>query len=328
MKENGQRLRLLYLYKLLAEQTDDEHCITAQEIIAELERLGIKAERRTIYADIKALNDFGADIIGQKAGRGYEYHMGSRRFELAELKLLVDAVQSSRFITQQKSSELISKLEEMASTYQAKELQGQVYVSQRIKTMNESIYYNIDIIHEAIGENRKIHFQYFNWNVEKKQELRRGGDIYSVSPWGVCWNDEWYYLIAYDDNMQEIRHYRVDKMKNLTLTENEREGKEYFKNLDMAVYTKKRFSMFDGEEEKVHILCRNEFAGIMIDRFGKEVPLRKTDAEHFEISVEVAVSGIFLGWIMGLGDGVRITGPEHVVEMMQEEVRRLVRTYE
>ena len=151
MKENGQRLRLLYLYKLLAEQTDDEHCITAHEIIGELERLGIKAERRTIYADIKALNDFGADIIGQKAGRGYEYHMGSRRFELAELKLLVDAVQSSRFITQKKSSELISKLEEMASTYQAKELQGQVYVSQRIKTMNESIYYNIDIIHEAIG---------------------------------------------------------------------------------------------------------------------------------------------------------------------------------
>lgn len=325
--DNKQRQRILYLYKLLAEKTDDEHSITAQDIISELERLGIKAERRTVYADIKALNEFGTDIIGQKAGRGYEYHMGNRRFELAELKLLVDAVQSSRFITQKKSSELIGKLEEMASEYQAKELQGQVFVSQRIKTMNESIYYNIDIIHEAIGENRKIHFQYFNWNVDKKQELRHDGEIYSVSPWGVCWNDEWYYLIAYDDKVQEIRHYRVDKMKNLTLTEDKRDGKEYFKNLDMAVYSKKRFSMFDGEEEKVHILCRNDFAGIMIDRFGKDVPLLKTDEEHFEISVDVAVSGIFFGWIMGLGEGVRITGPDYVVDMMREEVRRLAATY-
>lgn len=325
--DNKQRQRILYLYKLLAEKTDDEHSITAQDIISELERLGIKAERRTVYADIKALNEFGTDIIGQKAGRGYEYHMGNRRFELAELKLLVDAVQSSRFITQKKSSELIGKLEEMASEYQAKELQGQVFVSQRIKTMNESIYYNIDIIHEAIGENRKIHFQYFNWNADKKQELRHDGEIYSVSPWGVCWNDEWYYLIAYDDKVQEIRHYRVDKMKNLTLTEDKRDGKEYFKNLDMAVYSKKRFSMFDGEEEKVHILCRNDFAGIMIDRFGKDVPLLKTDEEHFEISVDVAVSGIFFGWIMGLGEGVRITGPDYVVDMMREEVRRLAATY-
>ena len=325
--DNKQRQRILYLYKFLAEKTDDEHRVTAQEIIAELERLGIKAERRTVYADIKALNDYGTDIIGQKAGRGYEYHMGVRRFELAELKLLVDAVQSSRFITQKKSKELISKLEEMASEYQAKELQGQVFVSQRIKTMNESIYYNIDILHEAINTDRKIHFQYFNWNVDKEQELRHGGEVYSVSPWGVCWNDEWYYLIAFDDKAQEIRHYRVDKMKNLSFSDEKRNGRDHFKNLDMAVYTKKRFSMFDGDEERVQILCQNSFAGIMIDRFGKDVPLIKVDAEHFKISVDVAVSGLFLGWIIGLGDGVRITGPEYVVDMMRQEAARLLETY-
>ena len=325
--DDKQRQRILYLYKFLAEKTDDEHRVTAQEIIAELERLGIKAERRTVYADIKALNDYGTDIIGQKAGRGYEYHMGVRRFELAELKLLVDAVQSSRFITQKKSKELISKLEEMASEYQAKELQGQVFVSQRIKTMNESIYYNIDILHEAINTDRKIHFQYFNWNVDKEQELRHGGEVYSVSPWGVCWNDEWYYLIAFDDKAQEIRHYRVDKMKNLSFSDEKRNGRDHFKNLDMAVYTKKRFSMFDGDEERVQILCQNSFAGIMIDRFGKDVPLIKVDAEHFKISVDVAVSGLFLGWIIGLGDGVRITGPEYVVDMMRQEAARLLETY-
>ena len=312
---------MLYLYRILSENTDDKHCISIQDIIAKLEQAGIKAERKTIYTDIKALKAFGADIIGQKAGRG------CRRFELAELKLLMDAVQSSRFITQKKSKELIKKLGDMASIYQAKELRGQVYVSERIKTMNESIYYNIDIIHGAMAANRKVHFQYFNWNVDKKQELRHDGKIYSVSPWGVCWNDEWYYLIAFDDGSQEIRHYRVDKMKEITLAEEKRTGRDSFKSLDMAVYARKRFGMFDGREEKVHLLCQNRFAGIIIDRFGKDIPFRKVDGEHFEVTVEVAVSEIFLGWIMGLGDGVRITGPENVVGMMREEIRRLVDTY-
>ncbi len=325
--ENKQRLRLLYLYRMLSEKTDDDHSINIQEIIAELDAYDIKAERKTIYADIRALKDFGVDIIGQKVGHGYEYHIGVRRFELAELKLLVDAVQSSRFITQKKSNELIKKLEAVASVHQAKELQRQVFVSERIKTMNESIYYNIDIIHSAINDNRKIRFQYFNWNADKEQELRHGGELYSVSPWGVCWNDEWYYLIGFDDKTEQIRHYRVDKMKKISLSDERRAGRESFKSLDIALYTKKRFSMFDGEEERVHLLCRNTFAGIIIDRFGKDIPFRRVDDDHFEVTVEVAVSGLFIGWIIGLGDGIQITGPQHVKDMMKEEIHRLSDLY-
>lgn len=271
-RSNNQKLKLLYLYQILLENTDDTHSIGTQQIIDELDRRGISAERKSIYSDIWALTDYGADIIGEKKGRGYEYHVGNRQFELAELKLLVDAVQSSRFITRKKSKELIRKIEGLTSTYHAKELQGQVFVAQRIKTMNESIYYNIDIIHSAINSNKKIRFQYFNWSVDKKQELRHGGEDYSVSPWGVCWNDEWYYLIAFDDKAQEIRHYRVDKMKNLALVSAARDGKDSFDSLDMAVYTKKRFGMYDGEQERVHLICNNDYAGVIIDRFGKDIP--------------------------------------------------------
>lgn len=324
----NQKMKLLYLYQILAKKTDDTHSMSVQDMIGELEHYGIHAERKTIYTDIKVLNDFGADIIGQKVGRSYSYHIGNREFELAELKLLVDAVQSSRFITHKKSKELIKKIEGLTSIHQARSLQGQVFVAERIKTMNESIYYNIDILHEAINTDRKVSFEYYNWDVYKKLQKRHNGEIYRVSPWGVCWNNEWYYLIAFDDKAKEIRHYRVDKMKELSLTQEQREGKKNFKSLDMAVYTKRRFGMFDGREEKVHLLCRNDFAGIMIDRFGKDVPMHKIDEEHFETTVEVAVSSLFLGWLIGLGEGVRISGPQKVVDMMKKEINRLSQIYQ
>lgn len=326
-RSNNQKLKLLYLYRILLDKTDDTHSIGTQQIIDELDKKGISAERKSVYTDIRALTEYGADIIGAKKGRGYEYHVGNRQFELAELKLLVDAVQSSRFITRKKSKELIRKIEGLTSIHQAKELQGQVFVSQRIKTMNESIYYNVDMLHSAISNNKKVRFQYFNWNADKKQELRHDGEYYSVSPWGVCWNDEWYYLIAFDDKTQGIRHYRVDKMKKLTLTGDKREGKGSFESLDMAVYTKKRFGMYDGKEERVHLICKNDCAGIIIDRFGKDIPFSKVDDEHFDVMVNVAVSGLFFGWIIGLGNGVRISGPEKVVDMMKEEIRRLNDVY-
>lgn len=326
-RSGNQKLKLLYLYQILLDKTDDTHSIGTQQIIDELDSMGISAERKSIYTDIKALTEYGADIIGEKKGRSYEYHIGNRQFELAELKLLVDAVQSSRFITRKKSKELIRKIEGLTSTHQAKELQGQVFVAQRIKTMNESIYYNIDMLHSAINNNRKVRFQYFNWSVDKEQEFRHGGEYYCVSPWGVCWNDEWYYLIAFDDKLQEIRHYRVDKMKKLTLTEDSRTGKESFDSLDMALYAKKRFGMYDGEEERVHLICRNDHAGVIIDRFGKDISFFKVDDEHFEVTVNVAVSGLFFGWIIGIGEGVRISGPPNVVDMMKEEIQRLNDTY-
>lgn len=326
-KGENQKLKLLYLLDILNKYTDDEHFITMQEIVKKLADCGVNAERKTLYNDLEELRTYGIDVIGEKDGLGYNYHIGNRKFELAELKLLVDAVQSSRFITKAKSKELIKKLNDLTSKYHAEELNHQVFVAGRVKTMNESIYYNVDLIHTAISEDVKIRFRYFMWNENKKQVYRRNGAYYSVSPWGLTWDDENYYLIGYDDEYEAIRYYRVDKMKKIVLSDEKREGRDSFKSVDMTVYSKKRFGMFDGEETEVELLCDNNMAGVIIDRFGKNTPFVKQDEEHFVALVSVAVSIQFLGWVMSLGDGVKIVGPESVVLQMQDEVKRLKYAY-
>lgn len=208
------------------------------------------------------------------------------------------------------------------SKYDAKKLQRQVFVSGRIKTINEKIYYNVDLIHEAIASNVKIKFQYYNWDVNKNMVLRHNGDDFYISPWGLLWDDENYYLIGYDSLAGIIKHYRVDKMLNLSLTGDKREGRQHFREYDMAIYTKKHFGMFDGKEERVKIEFENRFAGVAIDRFGQDVVMRKLDEEHFVVVVDVAVSEQFLGRIFALASGVRIIGPENVVERMREQIRK------
>ena len=323
----NQRLKQIYLMKVLLDNTDETHSMTMPEIVTALNEYGISAERKSIYDDIEALRVFGMDIIGEKSGRTYMYHVGSRDFELAELKLLVDAVQSSKFITAKKSNELIGKIEKIASKHEAKQLQRQVFVSERIKTMNESIYYNVDIIHSAIADNAKIRFQYFQWNVDKQQELRHDGEYYLISPWALTWDDENYYMIGYDHKVGIIKHYRVDKMLRIEETVENREGRQHFRQFDMAVYAKKMFGMFDGKEQSVRIECMNSLAGVMIDRFGKSVSMIKKDEDHFVVNVTVAVSRQFFGWIISLGAGVVITDPENVVEQLKEEIRDLNKRY-
>lgn len=323
MATANQRLKQIYLMKVLLDNTDETHSLTMPEIVTALNEYGISAERKSIYDDIEALRVFGMDIIGEKSGRTFMYHVGSRDFELAELKLLVDSVQSSKFITAKKSNELISKIEKIASKHEAKQLQRQVFVSERIKTMNESIYYNVDIIHSAIANNAKIKFQYFQWNVNKQQELRHDGEYYLISPWALTWDDENYYMIGYDHKVGIIKHYRVDKMLRIEETVENREGRQHFRQFDMAVYAKKMFGMFDGKEQSVRIECINSLAGVMIDRFGKSVSMIKKDEDHFVVNVTVAVSRQFFGWIISLGSGVVITEPDNVVEQLKEEIRDL-----
>lgn len=326
-KGKNQKLKLLYLMNIFLEKTDDTHGITMQEIISSLKAYGVEAERKSIYDDIEALRLFGLDIIGEQQNKVYSYHVGNRRFELAELKLMVDSVQASKFITAKKSHELIRKIEGLASQYEAKQLQRQVYVADRIKTMNESIYYNVDFIHAAINENVKIRFQYFNWNVDKKMELRRNGEFYCISPWALSWNNDNYYLVGFDSEENKIKHYRVDKMIKLALTGEKRDGQEYFKRFDMAAYKKKMFGMFDGEVQCVKLELENHLAGVVIDRFGKDITLVKTDENHFTVRVDVAVSGQFFGWVLALGSGVRIVEPEAVVQQLREELRKIERIY-
>ncbi len=323
----NQKLKIIYLMKILLEKTDEEHSITMQEIKESLEAYGIGAERKSLYSDIESLRQYGMDIIGRQMDRTYYYSVGNRQFELAELKLLVDSVQAAKFITAKKSNELIKKIESMASKYEASKLHRQVYVAERVKTMNESIYYNVDMIHAAIGANSKITFQYFQWNVDKKMELRRGGSLYEVSPWALSWSDENYYLIAFDSLEDKIKHFRVDKMLHIEMEGSKREGKKCFDEFDMAIYTRKMFGMFGGEEQMVKIECENALAGVMIDRFGKDVAIMKKDGEHFTVIVKVAVSRQFLSWVIALGEGAKIVGPESIVEQMKKEVDRLTKQY-
>ena len=186
----------------------------------------------------------------------------------------------------------------------------------------------VDAIHNAISENRKICFQYFQWNVKKEMELRRDGAWYHISPWGLSWDDENYYLVGYDPDAGEIRHYRVDKMLHIRMSDEPREGKEHFRKLDMADYAKKSFGMFGGKEQTVKLLVDNSLAGVIIDRFGKEVMMIPVDQEHFTVNVTVMVSSVFLGWVFSLGERVKILGPEEVAEKMREEGERLVRQYQ
>lgn len=322
----NQKLKIMYLMKILLEETDEDHDLTLNEIVEKLKAYNVTAERKSLYSDIENLRTFGLDIIGMQYGKTYHYKVASRQFQLVELKLLVDAVQSSRFITEKKSDELIAKLESYASKYEAKKLARQVNVNGRVKTMNERIYYSVDKIHEALNEESQIKFQYFTWTADKKMELKHGGDYYSVSPWALCWDDEKYYLVGYDNREYKIKHFRVDKMADVSVVYEEREGKEEFSKMQMSEYTNRLFGMFDGNLETVTLLCENHAANVIIDRFGTDIPLMKTDAEHFTVRVRVSVSKLFLSWIMAI-PGVKIVAPERTVDMMKSEIKRLQEMY-
>ncbi len=327
-KGTNQKFKLYRLAQIMLENTDDEHYITMPEILSALGEYEITADRKSIYNDLRDLEVLGIEVEGEPVGNRYHYHVVDRPFELPELKLLVDAIQSSKFITERKTNALIRKLEKLVSRYEAVKLQRQVYVSGRIKTMNESIYYTVDAIYNAISENRKIRFQYFQWNVKKEPELRHNGAWYHISPWGLSWDNENYYLVGYDSDAELIKHYRVDKMLHIQMSGEKREGREYFKKLDMADYTKKSFGMFGGRELRVKLLVENSLAGVIIDRFGKDVMFIPADEEHFTVNVDVRVSGQFLGWIFSLGDRVKIIAPEEVVDQVRREIRRLAEQYE
>ena len=327
-KGTNQKFKLYRLAQIMMKKTDEEHYITMPEIKEALAEYDITADRKSLYNDLRDLEILGIEVEGEQDGNRYRYHVVNRPFELSELKLLVDAIQSSKFITEKKSNSLIKKLETMVSEYDAQKLQRQVYVSGRIKAMNESIYYTVDAIHNAISENKKIRFQYFQWDVKKEPQLRHGGAWYHISPWGLSWDDENYYLVGFDSEAGLIKHFRVDKMLRIALSNETREGREHFKKLDMADYARKSFGMFGGEEETVKLQVSNGLAGVIIDRFGKDVMMIPVDEDHFNVSVDVRVSRQFLGWVFSLGESVRILGPEAVVDQMKAETQRLIGQYD
>ena len=404
-----QRLKLLYLRELLLQKTDDEHGLSSADIIEELQKKGIRVERKTLYTDMEALREYGMDIIMEHIGRQTIYHVGSREFELAELKVIVDLIQASKFLTDKKSHTLIQKIEGLTSVYEAEQLHHKVHITGRVKAENEKIYYNVDLLHTAMNKNVRVHFQYFQWNIKKEQELRHDGKIYTVSPLELCWDDENYYLIGFDHDVNDVRHYRVDKILNLELTEelqSSREGvigesieKDNTDDIagDAVAYKKKMFGMFGGETQRVRLRVAVDKIGVMIDRFGKDIVVeqnypgyidyrncmgedqkctetgrymknvvgiqknesdqqngnrenrdsndpdrcieenaRKQQRNHdsdnhskyVEVEVEVAVSDHFFGWILSLGNDVKIVEPDCVVEQMKEMLKERMGVYD
>ncbi|MBR7092759.1 MAG: WYL domain-containing protein [Clostridia bacterium] len=323
MKRTRQKEKLLLLQKILSEETDAEHPLSVPQLLRRLEGAGIPAERKSLYDDIEALQQAGMDIERQPGPKG-GYYVAGRLFEVPELRLLTDAVQSSRFITEKKSMQLIRKLESLCSRNEAMQLQKQVFVSNRIKSMNESIYYNVDQLHAAIAQDRQISFQYFDWTPAGEKKLRHGGQRYVTSPWALLWDNENYYLIAYDEAQGGLRHYRVDKMMQITGLEAPREGKKQMERFDVASYAAQHFGMFGGAAEPVTLQFDSSLAGVVIDRFGADVTLRDNGDGTFRVHVTLAVTPVFLAWIISFGGRARILSPASAAEQLRQAARQVL----
>jgi predicted DNA-binding transcriptional regulator YafY len=318
-KSANQKLKLLYMAKIFLNMTDENHPMSLEQIKQELAACGIDAERKSLYDDLDALRTFGIDVQMVRDPKA-RYFVADRIFELPELKILVDSVQANQFLTEKKTLALIKKLEKQCSKHEAQLMHRQVYVANRIKTMNESIFYNVDSIQNGIALDRQIAFKYFELDADKKKQYRHSGERYRVSPFALTLSGENYYLLGYDSQVGVVKHYRVDKMDTIQICDAPREGKEAFREIDLASYTKHTFGMFGGEKQRVTLEFSNGLAGVVIDRFGKDVPFIRRDDGHFIIHVEVTVSPQFYGWLFALGSEARILEPERVAEGMKGQL--------
>lgn len=320
------KLKLLYLMKIFLEETDEEHPLTMSQLQERLRAQDILSERRSVYGDIQLLRDFGLDIVGEKR-KQYVYYLAGRDFELAELKLLADTVSSARFITLKKSQQLIKKIEGLTSRHYAGELRRQVFVSGRVKTFNEGIYYNVDAIHRAIGLDCQVSFKYYDYDLDKKQVFRRQGIRYRVSPYILCWDNDNYYLVAWHSRYDKLAHFRVDKMADIRVEEADR--RQFLdKSIDAVEYCQKTFGMFAGRDSWVKVRFAGELIGVVVDRFGKDVSVTRDGEDHFIASIKVSVSPVFYSWLLQFGDRVEILGPEEVRRDMAGQLRDILANYE
>lgn len=324
----NQKLKPLLLRQYLEQNSDEKHPVTTAQLIEYLASEGISAERKSVYSDLEMLQSHGLDLIRVRDGNRSGWYIGERAFQLPELRLLADSVQSSRFITRKKSLELIKKLESLTSVHQAKELRRQVVVKNRIKAMNESIYYLVDELHAAINGDKRIRFHYAGYDGRGNRVLRRGGAWYDVSPYALLWDDENYYLIGYDGSTASIRHYRVDKISDLHIAGDGREGRSAFAALDMSEYTSAHFGMFSGTPEKIRLECANSLAGAVIDRFGTDTMLIPSREGYFTVTVPVAVSAPFFGWLCSFGGDMKLLAPKSAVEALCAHLKKLAEAYQ
>ena len=332
-KNPKQKLKLMYIMKLFLEKTDEEYGVTVADIIDYLSDYGIEAERKSIYSDIECLRDFGLDIVKTKVGKISLFSLVSRDFSVEEVKLLIDAVQSSKFITVKKSRELIHKIESLASENQAKELHRQVIVANRVKNSNEDIYRNIDSINRAINNKRKIGFYYNMWQVSHKgakkiiKVRRHDGQRYILTPKALTWDDENYYLIAYDKEAEMLKHFRVDKMEDISVEDSRADSSKAVDKFDLAVYAKQVFGMYGGETVSVKLKFDDSLIGVVVDRFSDKVFIQPHNDGTFTVSTEVMLSPQFYGWVFSFGDKVRIVSPKSAKDGFMDYLSEVTEQY-
>lgn len=320
----NQKLKLLYLKEFFEEKTDENHPATMPEILEYLKDHQVDAERKSIYTDLDSLEEYGMEV--RKDARGKSYYLLDRDFEFPEVKLIIDSVAASKFLSEKKSETLIKKLGKLVSEPQRTELRRQVRVLGRAKTMNNSVLINTDAIHTAIAANTTVKFKYFHYNLKMEREYSRKGEVYEVSPWALLYDNDNYYLLAYTDG--DFRTYRVDRMANVEQGIDERQGREEFEKIDMSAYTKSTFGMYSGKQEKVTMVFHNRMLDTVIDKFGRDIWISKVDEWHFKVTVPVSVSPQFFAWVFGLGNYVTITEPENVVNEMKEMLGKISKRYQ
>lgn len=320
-----QKLKILYLLQFLLTETDKDHAMTMQTIIEKLAAQGIAAERKSIYADFKLLSEFGYAVERVKT-RTVGYFIEDRDFELAELKLLVDAVQSSRFITERRSAELIRKLSGLTSQHRSDALKRYIVLAESPKSLNKETYYNIDAIHEAINNTKKITFQYFDYDVGKKLVMRKDSKPYCLTPVALTWNDDKYYLICYHPKYEGFSHYRVDRMSKVTVQE-ERCDKFDRYRFNLATYTKRMFGMFNGDPIRTTLRFDKRLVNPVLDKFGMKTKLYPVEG-GFEVNVEVSNSPVFLSWMFGFGDLAEIVSPQSLRDDMRALLQKVNERYE
>ena len=322
-----QKQKLLTMKKLFETRTDEDHSLTGAKLIEILGGIGIKAERKTIYDDIKTLCDSGMDIVTVKDGHSNAYYLGERAFQDEELFVLADAVASSRFLTKKKSQELIKKLQTLTSEYKANQLRRLIYVDNRTKNFNETIYYTINTIQSGIFDEKEIRFRYTEFNPDKKQILKHGGEFYTVSPYSLVWENENYYLVCYCNKHEKICRYRVDRMISVELTDNSVRKLSDEEKADVT-NLQSLYGMFGGKLESVTMQFDNSLANVVIDKFGMNCHPHRNSETTFTLTADVQIAPTFWGWFFQFGNKARLLAPDSVIDQAKEYLDEIAKSYE
>ena len=322
MNTYNNKTRILLILDILKKNTDEDHALLAADIIDRIKAEGLKCDRKTLYDDINSLADAGFDVIHEPGGG---YKLLSRDFEDAEIRLLIDAVYSSKFISASKTRVLASKLKTLTSENQASSITRQIYSSDT-KTPNEDVLYNVDSLSRALQDNKQVSFEYLVWGANKKL-VTKGDKTRILSPWALIWQDQNYYLMAYDEAAGKMKHFRVDKMRHVSVTDKPREGRKDFENIDMSEYVEETFSMYGGKQETVTLDFPEELIGIAYDRFGADVTQRSGEKGRILVRTKCYVSNQFYGWLSGLAGDVKLVSPENVVSSYKSFLKDLLKKY-